>query len=290
MANKEVEARANYFGSGKLVDVEVKRLGQMRQDLGSWAEVRKALILGNVPYLTREQHDLKDVNDAGAADGCPVTKKLLDEGFNETELLNLYLARHRAHRMISRLLKESGNTNLLLKWQGEDQRRPGEERVDYAIAGTPSDLLERGNPHVGAAKYENFAICQLFRRLTDAEKGIDSAGVGLSQNLKKLYPIKVAFVDDAREATSLNDLNNRVVSRLIPYMLDGGLTHVQACKLLLDCFLPEPLLTDDNCWDRAANASNELADHLIGSENPDNQQVGKLLKEGIQPTIRKHSS
>lgn len=285
MANNEAEIRSDYFGSAKVVTVEQKRLVQMKKDKGSWSKVKESLESGDVPYLTPDQHNIDDVYDAGAADGCPVTKSLLEEeNLDPTVLINLYIARHRANRMISRLLKESGNTELLKLWQGDEKRKPDEERVDYALAGTPSKILEKGNPHIGVAKYENFAICQLFRRLTDAENGIEGPIKNLPKNIK-LYPKRDVFIDDVKEATSLNDLNNRLVSRLIPVMTDNGVTHSQASELLLDCFLAEPLLVEDNCWERATQASNQLADYLIQSNNKDNQQVGKIFKEGIQPTI-----
>jgi len=285
MANNEVEVRSDYFGVPKVIDSEIKRLGDMKKEIGSWTGVKEALENGDVPYFKSDEHNISDVYDAGSADGCPVTKRLLEEEkIDPTVLINLYVTRHRAGRMISRLLKESGNINLLELWKGNEERRPEEKRVDYALAGTPSRVLEMGNPHMGAAKYENFAICQFFRRLTDAEVGIEGPVKNLPKNIK-LYPKRNEFIDDARKAESLNDLNNRIVSTLVPIMVERGVNYKQTSDLLLDCLLSEPLLIEDNCWERAENASFGLADYLIQSDIKDNQEVGMIFKEGIKPTI-----
>lgn len=285
MANEEVESRSEYFGSAKVTNAELNRLVRMKQASGTWAGVRDSLISGDVPYFKPDQHDIDDVYDAGSADGCPVTKRLLEEeGVNPTELINLYIARHRANRMIARLLKQSGNNELLKQWQGDDDRLPSEQRVDFAIAGTPSALLERGNPHTGTAKYENFAICQFFRRLTDAEQGLEGPVEGLPKN-KRLCPPSEVFLDDANEAKTLNDLNARFIARLVPILITEGVTHSQISSLLIDCFLAEPLLVEDNCWDRASNASKYLADYLTQSDDIDSQKVGTTFREKIASTI-----
>jgi len=200
------------------------------------------------------------------------------------EVVNLYLSRNEMHRTIASILKEVGNDKLLELWKGDEARKPGEERVDYAVAGTPTIVIEKGNPHMGVAKYENFAICQLFRRLKDAENDLEGPVKGLPKKVK-LYPNINEFRDDAKSAVSLNDLNEKFVSRLIPKMLEGGVTKQQAVDLLLDCFLAEPLLIEDNCWDRASKATNGLADSLIKSDNPDKQEIGLVLKEKIESRI-----
>ena len=290
MANPEAEVRSDYFGVPIVTYTEKTRLFKMKKNLGSWVDVKEALENGDVPYLQDSEHGISDVYDAGSADGCPVTKRLLEEEkIDPTVLINLYVARHRAGRMISRLLKESGNVNLLELWKGNEERRPEEKRVDYALAGTPSRVLEMGNPHMGAAKYENFAICQLFRRLTDAEAGIEGPVKNLPKNIK-LYPKRSEFIDDARKAESLNDLNNRIVLTLVPIMVERGVSYKQTSDLLLDCFLSEPLLIEDNCWERAENASFGLADYLIQSDNKNNQEVGMIFKEGIKPKISSFKS
>ncbi len=299
----EVDKRSDYFGSGNITPAEMEKyeniFDEPENTEGSWDYVDQKIKTGDVPPIPADLVDEQDVYDAGAADGCPVTDVLQYEyGMNPGVLINLYLSRNEMHRTIGGLLKEVGNTALLDLWKGEETRKPGEERLAYAVAGTPTAVVERGNPHIGVAKYENFAICQLFRRLKDAEYGANpqndpekyqqqenSAPVkGLPRN-KKLYPNIDEFKDDAKDATSLNELNNKFVARLIPKMLEGGVTKDQTVALILDCFLAEPLLIEDNCWERAGNATRQLAESLIASDDPDKKEIGESLLSKIDSQI-----
>lgn len=278
------------FGSAKITQTGLEIIENFKDEHPemSWSDIGRAIFNGEMPRLKDGQFDDDDIFEAGLADGCPVTAFLLTERAEDpnyrTTLINAYMIRDGAHRNISEILKKTGNTELLEKWEGNDPRAPEEKRVNYALAATPKDVIEKGNPHVGTAKYENFAICQLFRRLKDAEDGVEGPIKDVPKNIK-FYPNMLEFSDDIRDSKSLNELDIRIVERLIPELIIKNFTPKQISDLLSNCFLAEALLLEDNCWNRATKLSNQLADKLSASDILEVAEVGQIFKENIQPMI-----
>lgn len=272
MASKQIEEGLNTWGKGNLTIKEIDHysgLGLKKADL------REKLINGDVPpFDEKDKITKEDIYKAGAMNACPATEELEKEMGTEN-VMNSYVVSNKAFRMIKRLLRTTHNETVSKLWEGNADRTEEEVRISQYQENTPTKINEL-NQHVGIGKYESFALCSFLQALVD--KGTKNG---------KLYLPMDEYTDCAAEATDLNDLNARVIEKTLPNMLEKGVEKEETVKILLDCYLPEAILIEDNTWTRSETTAKYIGDKLAENKDENLKTVGQMFLEKIPGEIQR---
>ena len=272
MADIKIESRVNDWGRANLTPAEMAHNLRFKLER---KKLREALINGDIPLFDEKDNITEDdIYDAGANNACPSTENLLKEMGGEN-LMNMYVTMNKAFRMIKRLLRTTGNETVLKLWEGNIDQEKEEVRISECQNGTPTKINEL-NQHVGVGKYEDVALCLFFYTLVKA-KVKDG----------KLYLPMEEYTDCAAEAKDLNDLSARIIEKTLPNMLEKGVEKEEIVKILLDCYLPESILIEDNIWTRAETSARYVGDKLAESKNEEVRTIGQSFQGKIKGEVQR---